>query len=103
MNLIEALKTGKPIRKQGHSEWHLYDLEGMMLRMDCINDPDQTFHQYSQAEILADDWEVEPEKSVTVTKARILKAWEFAFSHPYGKPKMFDDSLDLFLLDLGLD
>ena len=61
MNIIEAAKTGLPMRRKN------WPLGGW-----CLPDDDDFEIDYSDA--LADDWEVE-EKEVTVTRSQFLEAW----------------------------
>lgn len=58
MNLIEAIKSGKPFRRPGR---------------------DWTPRLFSPADVLADDWEIQ-EPTVTITRAQlnqaVLATWE---------------------------
>lgn len=65
MTLIEAVKTGRKIRRKGHDAWlGVTQLSRVSL---------------SPEEILADDWEVEP-TSVTITREQFNKAWDKALT-----------------------
>ena len=62
MNLIEALKTGKPIRRKGRSTWSKGGV-GWHNGPNAYFDPEfyLTDVGADRADILADDWEVKPE------------------------------------------
>lgn len=47
MNLIDALKTGRSVKRKGQTGFH---------------NPHKGLHSFSITEILATDWEVEPER-----------------------------------------
>jgi agmatine/peptidylarginine deiminase len=57
MNIIEALKSGKPYRRAGDKDWY----------------PTSAMFMFSSSMILADDWETQ-EKAVTITKTQLVDA-----------------------------
>lgn len=62
MNIIEAVKSGKMFKRRGSKDtWHVTGDRKQILRFF----PD---------ELLADDWETEPEK-ITITMLDFLKAF----------------------------
>lgn len=68
MTLIEALKTGKKIRRQG---WTLFWLS--------FDDEQYQYLSMTKQDILATDWEVEPEKLIYSKEecvASLVKAFE---------------------------
>ena len=58
MNIIEAIKSGKPYRRKNDSQRFIPGDE----------------YDFAYSEVLADDWEVE-EKSVTITREQLEEAW----------------------------
>jgi hypothetical protein len=63
MNLIEAVKSGKPLKRKG---WTGY------LKSDEI-----ATQMIYKSDILADDWEIE-EKKVTITRDQLFVAYKNA-------------------------
>ena len=57
MNIIDAIKSGKPFRRSGTAFW--------LIKEDILN--------HSNEDVLADDWEIE-ESIVTFTKTQFYNA-----------------------------
>jgi hypothetical protein len=65
MNIIEAIKSGKPYRRK-----NLFDISSKMKIFFTPGDE----RDFSYSEVLADDWEVE-NKEVTITREQLLRAY----------------------------
>lgn len=83
MNIIEAAKSGKKIRREG---WRS---SGVLLN---LKDPHYTLEL---RDILADDWEVEP---VILTREKLIGAWDVATYREHDLTKIRDQ----LILELGL-
>lgn len=59
MNLIDALKTGRSVKRKGQTGFH---------------NPHKGLHSFSITEILATDWEVEPERYEFECKFKVCGA-----------------------------
>lgn len=70
MNLIEAIKSGKPFRREGFTSYY---------------DPKTYDRYYSHDEVIADDWQVKSEP-VTITRQQLEAAWRevIGWSEPNG-------------------
>ena len=67
MNLIEAMRSGKPFKRKGHTHWYLSNKPGSILyELDL---------RYEDA--LADDWEIK-EKTVTITESQLREIFDLA-------------------------
>lgn len=74
MNLIEAVKSGRPYRRIAHREcagWK-YPLVNET-KPECR--PVESIYSYCRDDILADDWEILP-ASVTITSTQFWEAVE---------------------------
>lgn len=69
MNLIDAIKSGKPYRRQGESDWVL-KWDGCFSEWLRYENCRATF---TAGDILADNWEIQ-EPTVTITRAQLEKA-----------------------------
>lgn len=62
MNFSDALvhlKAGRQIRRKGFANWIYLDKEGNIRELDfAFGFPDSTLWEATQADILAEDWEV---------------------------------------------
>lgn len=71
MNLIEAVKSGKPFRRSIHSNW--MHVEGKNITfIDELNLA--AIYKVLLEDILAEDWEIQ-DSSVTITRFDLQKAW----------------------------
>lgn len=68
MNIIDAIKSGKRYKRKAYREWYSPASPASI----GYSSP-----QYSEKDILADDWEVE-EKTVTITAEQLYQAWTLA-------------------------
>jgi hypothetical protein len=81
MTIIEAIMSGKPIKRAGKEWWHAkscnHEPGAHGTSMRGFFDPGffLSVINLTKEDILADDWEVE-EKKVEVTKSSLLKAIE---------------------------
>lgn len=85
MNIIEALKTGRKIKRAEQDYYYLSTLEPREEYAFCVND------------LLADDWEVEPPK-VTITREHFDKAWFSATGRSPGSSGIYE----ILVKELGL-
>lgn len=70
MNIIEAIKSGKPFRRQGHAHW--MQTSGDYVR---VHEPDgPSMVEFDRRDLLADDWEIS-EPTVTITAKKFWDAW----------------------------
>lgn len=78
MNLIDAIKRGKPFRRPG------WTIEAYMADDGRLHRPDECKHSISIAryEYLADDWEIQ-EPTVTITRTQFMQAFCEAFGLTY--------------------
>lgn len=67
MNIIEAAKTGLPMRRPGWG-WAVWDHNKLVGESDGLRT------LITQSDILADDWEVD-EPKVTITRRDLERAW----------------------------
>ena len=66
MNIIEAIKSDRRFRRQGDEHWR------------APRNITNRMNPYRIEDVLADDWELEPEpeKSVEVTRSQLANAWD---------------------------
>ena len=65
MNIIDAIKSGKRYKRKAYREWY---------RPASPTSTCYSSLQYSDEDILADDWEVEENKA-TITEEQLRQAW----------------------------
>jgi len=78
MNIIEAAKTGLPMRRKGWNNWYK--------NAGCI--------AYKVEDIPADDWEVD-EPKVTITRRKLNRAFNKTQSEGHGWFELFAEELGL--------
>lgn len=69
MNIIQAVKSGKKIKRSGWNEWYSVTTATRFFR----NKNGEEILE----DILADDWEVH-EPTIVVTKSKVMAAWRDA-------------------------
>lgn len=80
MTIIEAIKSGKPLRRRnktfsyvsgsGMGEYRTYIAPGTPMSPEYLLE----VIKLSKEDVLADDWEVE-EKKVEITRDKLMNAW----------------------------
>lgn len=93
MTLIEAIKTGKRIRRKGWEQWHL--------DQDMTLNKLSTLVAISRDDILAEDWEVEP-TPITITREQFDAAWRKSCRETAGPGYDLDDIYQILVKELGL-
>jgi hypothetical protein len=86
MNLIEAVKSGKPFRSDPGCVWMVMDEEGYLIWAEGRNQVSGR-RPPSKKELLLDTWEIK-EPEVTITRTQLLNAVEhvkFQLEYPYGE------------------
>ena len=90
MNLIEAIQSGKPFRRQGH-EWRKGPEMNENVNLGIL---------LSYEDIIAEDWEIK-EQTVTITKSQFFDALDWAFRNSLGACHEFKDVGKLAAIHLG--
>lgn len=89
MNLIDAVKSGRPYRQKGNVPW-----------IDPNFDTDPLFET---REILADNWEIQ-EPSVTITRTQFISAFGQMYCQPPWDRREVDSLFGIELANkLGLE
>lgn len=86
MNIIEAIKSGRPFKRKNSKSWFFTN----------------GIYSYSNDDIVADDWEVES-PSVTIKRQQFYEAWAMA-SKIMGEKRNPDcpEMVELVAKELGL-
>lgn len=77
MNLIEAIKTGRPFRRTGYTDWYVFIQVGDKAYLHCESPADKRVVNreiYLSDFALFAEYEIQ-EPSVPITRAQALKAF----------------------------
>lgn len=87
MNIIEAILTGRPIRRLNKDRWASRAPISFANTIEGYFNPDYflSTYQLTKEDILANDWEVEEER-VEITKSQLVEMYQLGLSHGYGMP-----------------
>lgn len=100
MNIIEAIKSGRPFRRQQFTNWYTGIGMGDLLALDR-----DYRYPLCEADLLADDWEIQ-ERKVEITARQFVEACDEVLTQLYDRRiarEPFDWEILLGLLEkLGL-
>ncbi len=85
LTIQEAIKSGKRFRRKVISDidWYIMSHSNYGLSLLSSNKADNNY-PLDREDILASDWEVEPEpeQKIELTKTKFLEAWQKSFTPP---------------------
>lgn len=107
MNLIDALKSGRPFRRRERSWWVSKHTRTEAISCLKCNGEWFTEERYfadvevGKADILADDWEIQ-EPTVTITRTQFWEAMNTDLAFPPGTSMLFLERAKIAASKLGL-
>lgn len=102
MNIIEAVKSGRPFKRPMEDHyWELIEKDGVQF---LAYGPEKKLEAWTACFMTADDWELEPEQELTLTKTKVTQAIVEAVKEKFAERKIqFYPTLEMTATECILD
>lgn len=97
MNIIEAIKSGKPFKRKHWGKYFIIINDLIVTETENREQVHERLQPYSE-NLLADDWEIQ-EKTITMTESQFDEAWEKFLENTLGEGR--EANLEAIKKELG--